>query len=76
MSRPLDVSGHIFKLVRDVRVDAGKHLRLTSCNSIPYKKTKTHTEVWVFCYISYRECALKSAADCVEIQAGGMSNTV
>ena len=30
MSRPLDVSGHIFKLVRDVRADAGKHLRLTS----------------------------------------------
>lgn len=31
---------------------------------------------WVAFYISYRECALKSAADCVEIQAGGMSNTV
>ena len=30
----------------------------------------------LICYVSYRECALKSAADCVEIQAGGMSNTV
>ncbi len=27
-------------------------------------------------FLFYKECALNSSADCVEIQAGGMSNTV
>ena len=41
-------------------------------------KGGTYQSGRLFYYLElyYRECALKSAADCVEIQAGGMSKTV
>lgn len=49
------MSGHIFKLVRDVRADAGKHLRLTSSMVYYLEEDKIpHTSVG-FYFVSYRE---------------------